>query len=69
MPIDAIVDSRTLFNVVAKSSSTPQKRLQIDVHAIRESRRKGELRHLVCRTENIADGMTSVGCLSDDRVE
>jgi len=39
--IDGYLDSRTVFNVVAKSSSTLEKRLQIDVHALRTSRKRG----------------------------
>jgi len=58
--IDGYLDSRTVFNVVAKSSSTLEKRLQIDVHALRESHAKGELRYLawIPGTENVADGLT-----------
>ncbi len=41
IPIDGIVDSRTLFNEIAKNSTTEEKRLQIDVHALRESHESG----------------------------
>ena len=60
MDLDAYVDSRTVFNVVAKSSMTLEKRLQIDVHAIRESHKRGELRYLawIPSYENISDGLT-----------
>jgi len=60
VPIDGFVDSRTVFNVVAKQSSTLEKRLQIDVFALRESNTRGELRTLawVPGSQNIADGMT-----------
>lgn len=58
--IDGYIDSRTVFNVVAKSSATLEKRLQIDAHALRESHEKGELRYLawIPGKENIADGLT-----------
>ncbi len=67
LPIGAIVDSRTLFNVIVKSCNTLGKRRQIDLHAIRESHVKGELRHLawVPGTENAADGMTK-GIVKDN---
>ncbi len=60
LPIDGIVDSRTLFNVVAKNSSTLEKRLQIDVHSLRESHDRGELRYLAWAPgeENVADELT-----------
>lgn len=60
IPIDGYVDSKTLFNIVAKQGITLEKRLQIDVFSIRESHKKGELRYLGCipGTENVADGLT-----------
>lgn len=60
IPIDGFVDSRTVFNVVAKSSATLEKRLQIDVNSLRESHGKGELRCLswIPGSENYADGLT-----------
>jgi len=60
LDIDAYVDSRTVFNVVAKQSSTLEKRLQIDVHALRESHSKGELRYLawIPGNQNVADALT-----------
>ena len=60
IPIDGYVDSRTLFNVVAKFASTTEKRLQIDVQSLREAQDRQELRSLawVPGTENIADGLT-----------
>ena len=39
--IEAYVDSRTLFNVIAKDSPTAERRFQIDVLALRESYQKG----------------------------
>lgn len=60
LDIDGYVDSRTVFNVVAKNSSTLEKRLQIDVHELRESHRKGELRYLawIPSKQNVAYGVT-----------
>lgn len=58
--IDGYVYSRTVFNVIAKNSSTLEKRLQIDIHAMRESHTKGDLRYLawIPGSQNYADGMT-----------
>lgn len=58
--VDAYVDSRTVFNIVAKASPTLEKRLQIDVHALQQSHERGELRYLawIPGTENCADGLT-----------
>ena len=60
IPIYAFGDSRTVFNVIAKQSSTTEKRLQIDVNALRESYRKGELSSLawIPGASNPADGLT-----------
>ena len=60
IPIDGYIDSRTVFNVVAKSSATLEKRLQIDAHALRESHEKGELRYLawIPSKQKLADGLT-----------
>ena len=58
--IDAYVDSRTVFNVVAKHSNTLKKRLQIDFNALRESHSNGELRYLawIPGFQNPGDGLT-----------
>lgn len=60
IPIDAFIDSKTVFNVVAKSGGTMEKRLQIDVNALRESHDRKELRCLswISGHENYADGLT-----------
>lgn len=60
IPLDGVIDSKTLFNIVAKSSTTLEKRLQIDVFALRESHEKGELRNIawIPGTNNPADGLT-----------
>lgn len=44
--IEAVVESRTLFDVVSKDGITSELRLQIDVFAPKESYRKGEWRKL-----------------------
>lgn len=60
--IDAYVDSRAVFNVVAKGGKNMENRLQIDVADLRESHAKGELNNLawIPGTQNPADGMTKV---------
>ena len=42
IPIYAFVDSRTVFNVVAKHSKSLEHRIQIDVYGIRQSYRCGK---------------------------
>lgn len=58
--IDGYVEYKTVFNVIAKSGSTLEKRLQIDVFAMCESHARGELRYpaWIPGTQNIADGLT-----------
>lgn len=58
--IDGLVDSKTLFNVVAKDGKTLEKRLQIDVHSIRESLNVGDLKRLgwIPGNQNYSDGLT-----------
>jgi len=60
VPIDAFIDSRTTFNCVAKNASTIEKRLQIDVAALRESYTRKELNCLgwIPGSMNPADGLT-----------
>ena len=60
IPIDAYVDSKTLFNVIAKQSSTTEKRLQIDICSLKESHARNELRTLgwIPESSNIADALT-----------
>lgn len=41
--IEAYVDSKTVFDVIAKQGRTSEKRLQIDISCLRESYEKGEL--------------------------
>jgi len=58
--IDCFVDSNTLFNLISKTAPILEKRLQIDVYAIRESHERGELRTLswIPGKQNVADGLT-----------
>jgi hypothetical protein len=60
IPIDAYVDSKTVFDTVTKLGATLEKRLQIDVAALQESHLKGELRslHWIPSAENCADALT-----------
>lgn len=65
--IDAYVDSRTVFNVVAKTAATLKKRIQLDVHALRESHTNGELRNIewIPGTQKVSDGLTK-GIINSD---
>jgi hypothetical protein len=60
IPLDAYIDSRTVFNTVTRCTGTLEKRLQIDASALRESHARGELRSLawIPSHENVADAMT-----------
>lgn len=57
---EAFVDSKTLFKVVAKDRSTSEKRLMIDISALKQSYESGELSRLgwIMGVENPADGLT-----------
>ena len=44
--LDAMVDSKTVFDVIAKDAKTTERRLQIDVIALRQSYDMGELNRL-----------------------
>lgn len=58
--LDVYIDSRTTFNCVAKHAPTLEKRLQIDVSALRESHMRGEIRTIgwIPGSKNPADGLT-----------
>lgn len=58
--ITEVTDSETAFNVVSKISNTLEKRLLVDVHALQESHRTGELKKImwVRREYNISDPLT-----------
>ena len=67
LDLDAYVDSRTTFNCVAKSASTLEKRLQIDVASLREAYTRGEIKNFgwVPGSMNPADGLTKRVILAD----
>lgn len=56
-PVEAYTDNHTLFTVIAKDAPRTERRLQLNVFAIRESYSKGELSHFgwIPGRENIAD--------------
>lgn len=58
--IDCPVDSRTLFNVIAKYDRTSEKRLQIDIFELRESYAAGDMQRLswIPGVGNPADALT-----------
>lgn len=58
--MEAMVDSWTLFSVIAKDAPTTERRLQIDVAALRESYAKGELHRIgwIPGLANPADALT-----------
>ena len=60
LEIDAMMDRKTVFNIIAKDGKTTEKRLQIDVLSIRESYDLGELRRIawIPGVENPADSLT-----------
>lgn len=57
------IDSQTVFNVIAKYSTTTEKRLQLDCFTLRQSHARGELRSLswIPSAQNLADGLTKNG--------
>jgi hypothetical protein len=58
--IEAMTDSKTVFDTVTRLSSTLEKRLQIDAYALQEAHQKGELTALywIMSEENVADPLT-----------
>ena len=60
IPIDVLIDSRTVFNTEAKGTGTLEKRLLIDVSALHQSHYIGELRSIgwISGKNNPADGLT-----------
>lgn len=60
LKMEALVDSRTVFNVVAKDGQSTEKRLQIDVLALHQINDEGELNRIawIPRSENPADSLT-----------
>ena len=60
VPLDMLTDSKSLFDVITKNSSTTEKRLMIDIASARESYGRLEISNigLVRSEHNIADAMT-----------
>ena len=60
LKIEAMIDSKTVFNVIAKDSQTTERRLQIDALGIRQSYNTVELSKLswIPGTLNLADPLT-----------
>ena len=58
--IEAMIDSKTVFNVVAKEGKTTERRLQIDITALRQSYDLGELDRIawIPGASNPADSLT-----------
>lgn len=58
--IEALIDSKTVFNVITKEGSTTERRLQIDILALRQSYDIGELHRIgwIPGPTNPADSLT-----------
>ena len=58
--LDGYVDSKELFNVESKYTTTLEKRLKIDVHTMRKSQNNGQLPRVgrIPTYNNCADGLT-----------
>lgn len=58
--VEAYTDSKTLFNVIAKDGATTERRLQIDIFALKESYERGELSRIgwIPGKSNVADALT-----------
>jgi hypothetical protein len=61
-PIDVYLDSKTVFDTVTRLTPTLEKRLFIDVYAVQESHKKGELRSIywIPSDSNLSDPLTKV---------
>lgn len=66
LPIEAIVDCKTLFNLVAKDAKSSERRLKIDVLAIKEIYDIGELTKIgwIPGSKNPADALTKTVLMS-----
>ena len=58
--LEAYVDSKSVFDVIAKDGVTTEKRLQIDIYALRQSYKNSELSGIgwIPGDDNIADLLT-----------
>ncbi len=67
IPLDILVDSKTVFNTITKGATTLEKRLQIDASAIQQSHKTGEIRMMgwIPGSSNPADGLTRENILSE----
>lgn len=65
--LEALVDSKTLFNFIAKDGSTVERRLKIDVMALRQSYENVELHRLawIQVSDNPADALKK--CVLSDK--
>jgi hypothetical protein len=45
-PIECHLDNMSLFDVITRASSTLEKRVQLDVEAVRQSYAREELKHI-----------------------
>ena len=59
MCLDVFVDSQTVFNVISRGSITVEKRLQIDIHSLRQRFSRGEITQLawIPGVQNVADAL------------
>ena len=69
--IEPMIDSRTVFNVVAKEAKTTERRLQTDIFALRQSFDTGELNRmpLIPGQSNPADPLTNQHCPNPPTVQ
>jgi hypothetical protein len=60
VPIDAYLDSKTVFDTVTRMSPTLEKQLLIDVYAVQEVHQRGELRSIywIPSVEILGDPLT-----------
>jgi hypothetical protein len=60
VPIDAYLDSKTVFDTVTRMSPTLENRLLINVYAVQEAHQRGELRSIywIPSAENLSDPLT-----------
>ena len=60
VPMHPLIDSKSLFDVVSKSSRTSEKRIVLDIHAARNAYKPHEISNIdfVRTNHNSADGLT-----------